>query len=77
MVNGDHFQSLSYASVFKEDVRGQLSVVVVHDSSVSSAATDVEFCQRNEVVNLYKDVLCFQVAILKSHGSCFCASRPS
>ena len=49
MVNGNHFQSLSCASVFEEDIQGQTSLLVAHDNSVSSAVTEVEFCRGNRV----------------------------
>ena len=52
MVNGDHFHSLSRVSVFEEDVRGQISLVVVHDSLVSCAVTDVEFCKFCYLLNV-------------------------
>ena len=52
MVNGDHFQSLNRASVFEEDVRGQISLLVVYDRIVPCAMTDVEFCRGNGVANL-------------------------
>ena len=55
MVKVGHFQSLSHASVFKKDVWGQILLIVVHNSSVSCAVTDVEFCQGNGVANLQKD----------------------
>ena len=52
MVNGDHFQRLSRASVFEEDIRGQISLLAVYDRLVPCAVTDVEFCLENGVTNL-------------------------
>ena len=52
MVNGDNFQRLGRASVFEEDVQGQISLLTVYDRSVPCAVTDVKFCRENGVTNL-------------------------
>ena len=43
-----NFQSLSPASVFEEDIQGQISLLVVHDSVVSCAVMGVSFVEEME-----------------------------
>ena len=60
------------ASVFKEDIRGHISLLVVHDSLILSAVTNVEFCRGNGVINLWNNILCSHAGhISKARGSCF------
>ena len=45
---GGHFQCLSHASIFEEDIRGQILLLIIH----SCAVTNIECCQGNGVDNI-------------------------
>ena len=50
-------KALNCVSGIEEDIRGHIYLLVIHDSLLSSAVTDVEFCRGNRVANLWNSVL--------------------